>query len=220
LIDSNAKPRSITVSGALTQFRAEYAPDADWLLLESATGSRWEGPVLRRERVEADFHGLRAVRARIVDGPWAAALSEAIGRRVRLVCTDDGGQGFDVHPVTLLGTASVDALARNAGLEAVDSRRFRMLIELETSVAHIEDTWQGRRLLLGTAELIAGGGVPRCAAVTRQPDTGIRDTPIVEMIRSYRGVTDGELGPGVRFGVYADVLRGGTVRVGDQLGVA
>jgi MOSC domain-containing protein YiiM len=39
------------------------------------------------------------------------------------------------------------------------------------------------------------------------------------MIRSYRGVQVNESGRGVNFGVYADVLREGVVRVGDPLNV-
>jgi MOSC domain-containing protein YiiM len=39
------------------------------------------------------------------------------------------------------------------------------------------------------------------------------------MIRSYRGVRVNEFGRGVNFGVYADVLAEGVVRVGDPLHV-
>ena len=153
----------------------------------------------------------------VVEGPWGAVLAEAVGREVRLVRTSVDDPGFDMHPVTLLGSASVAALAGHAGLPEVDSRRFRMLLEFESSEPHVEDGWQGERLRVGDAELLVGGGVPRCAAVTRDPATGMRDVPIVQILKEYRGLTDGELGPGVRLGVYADVVRGGRVRVGDEL---
>jgi MOSC domain-containing protein YiiM len=39
------------------------------------------------------------------------------------------------------------------------------------------------------------------------------------MIRSYRGVQVNEFGHGVNFGVYADVLGEGVVRVGDPVDV-
>jgi MOSC domain-containing protein YiiM len=39
------------------------------------------------------------------------------------------------------------------------------------------------------------------------------------MIRSYRGVQANEFGRGVNFGVYADVVAEGVVRVGDPLRV-
>jgi MOSC domain-containing protein YiiM len=40
------------------------------------------------------------------------------------------------------------------------------------------------------------------------------------MIKSYRGVQVNESGRGVNFGVYADVVAEGVVRVGDPLRVA
>ncbi|HEX7267385.1 MAG TPA: hypothetical protein VF256_08170, partial [Streptosporangiaceae bacterium] len=61
--------------------------------------------------------------------------------------------------------------------------------------------------------------VPRCAATTRDPDRGARDLPTVRMIKSYRGVQVNEFGRGVNFGVYADVVAEGVVRVGDTLSV-
>jgi MOSC domain-containing protein YiiM len=39
------------------------------------------------------------------------------------------------------------------------------------------------------------------------------------MIRSYRGVQANEFGRGVNFGVYAEVVTEGTVRIGDPLRV-
>jgi uncharacterized protein len=61
--------------------------------------------------------------------------------------------------------------------------------------------------------------VPRCAATTRDPGRGARDLPTVRMIRSYRGVRENEFGRGVNFGVYADVVAEGVVRVDDPVSV-
>ena len=56
------------------------------------------------------------------------------------------------------------------------------------------------------------------AAITRHPDQGDRDLPLVRAIRDYRGLTDTELGPGkVVFGVYARVVTPGTLRAGEDL---
>jgi uncharacterized protein YcbX len=218
LVDEASKPLSITKAGVLTHFTADYQPDTGRLVLESARGGRWEGEVVIGDPIAADFYyANRLVQCHVVEGPWGGVLAEAVGRKVRLVRTSVDDPGFDLHPVTLLGSASVRALAEHAGLPEVDSRRFRMLLEFESSQAHVEDGWKGGRLRVGGAELLVGGGVPRCAAVTRHPATGARDVPIVQILKRYRGLTEGELGPGVRFGVYADVVRGGTVRVGDEL---
>ena len=70
---------------------------------------------------------------------------------------------------------------------------------------------------VGAAEIRIGGPVPRCAATTRDPDRGVRDLPAVQVIRAYRGLRDTFFGPGVPFGVYADVVTPGRVRVGDSL---
>ena len=42
----------------------------------------------------------------------------------------------------------------------------------------------------------------------------------MKMIRGYRGVTEGPLGKGVHFGVYATVERPGRIAVGDELVLA
>ena len=72
---------------------------------------------------------------------------------------------------------------------------------------------------VGTARLRVGGSVPRCAAVTRNPEGGERDKPVVNAIKAYRGVQATGFGQGVPFGVYADVVQNGVVRVGDELRV-
>jgi hypothetical protein len=94
-----------------------------------------------------------------------------------------------------------------------------MLISFSGLSAHVEDCWQGQTIEIGEAVVRVGGPVPRCAATTRDPDRGARDLPTVRMIKSYRGVQVNEFGRGVNFGVYADVVAEGAVRVGDTLSV-
>jgi uncharacterized protein len=216
LIDARYEMLSITRLGKLARFAADYDAAAGVLTLRGG-GCTWTADVRLGELVSGAFHDRGAVAARVVEGPWSEVLSEAVGQHVRLVRALDGTSAFDVHAATVLGTASVEELGRRAGLGPVDSRRFRMLIELHTQTPHVEDAWAGRRVRVGEAELVVGDSVPRCAAVTRHPDTGARDAPIVKAIQSYRGMQDGELGPGVNFGVYADVARAGAVRVGDAV---
>ncbi len=178
-------------------------------------GRRWSAEIRLGELVHGAFHDRGPVAGHVVEGPWSEVLSEAVGQRVRILRGLDETSAFDVHPATILGTASVTELGRRSALGPVDSRRFRMLIELHTQTPHVEDTWTGRRIGIGEAELVVGGPVPRCATVTRHPVTGARDAPIVNAIRAYRGIRESELGPGVNFGVYADVVRPGAVSVGD-----
>jgi MOSC domain-containing protein len=178
-----------------------------------------DGPIRPGAPVTADFYGKRKVAGTVIEGPWNGVLSDAAGEQVRLVRGDEPGAGHDEYPVTLLGAESVAELARRSGAGSVDARRFRMLISFSGLSAHAEDRWQGQAIEIGEALVRAGGPVARCAATTRDPDRGVRDLPAVRMIRSYRGVQVNEFGRGVNFGVYADVVAEGVVRVGDPLRV-
>lgn len=217
LLNEENEPVSITANGGLALFQAEFDADSEQLALVHEDGRRWEAGVEFGDEVQANFYGERPVSCNELAGPWSEALSTAVKEPVRLVGIPAGAGGFDVQPVTLVGSASIEELARQAGLESVDPRRFRMTIDLVTNSAHVEDTWDGRLASVGETQLRIGGGVPRCAAVTRRPRRGDRDLPLVKMIRSYRGVQEGPLGKGVHFGVYATVERPGRIAVGDEL---
>ena|SRR5215831_807750 len=217
VIDGGGRLVSIWKRGRLVRFRAAYDPRSGWITLSSAGAGVCEGPARRGAPVIADFYGGQQVAGAVIEGPWNAVLSEAAGEPVRLVQASEPGAGHDRHPVTLLGEESVAELARRCGTGPVDARRFRMLISFSGLPAHVEDSWAGRTIEVGQALLRAGGPVPRCAAATRDPDRGVRDLPTVRMIKSYRGIQVNESGRGVNFGIYADVVREGIVRVGDPL---
>jgi hypothetical protein len=211
---------SITACGGLADMTAVWDAGAGRLAITSADGTAREGPVEFGESVRIDFFNYEERLGRIVRGPWSEMISRAAGRRLRLVKMDKVGSGSDVRPVTLLGDGSVRALERESGLGPIDARRFRMLIQFTADSGHVEDTWEGLDVEVGTARLRVGGSVPRCAAVTRNPEDGRRDKPIVKAIKAYRGVQATGFGRGVPFGVYADVVQNGVVRVGDVLRVA
>jgi hypothetical protein len=160
-----------------------------------------------------DFWGHR-VEGRLVVGPWAEALSVFAGRPVRLVKADVSAGAVDVEPVTLVSSESIAELAGRAGLDSLDGRRFRMLLEIEGCAPHEEDTWRGRHVRIGEALLEIGGPVPRCATTTRDPATGQRDLDTLREIAAYRGKREGKH---VDFGVYASVVEPGRVRVGDPV---
>jgi len=217
VIDGRDRLISIWKTGRLVRFRAAHDTRSGRITLSSAEGELCEGPARPGTPVVADFYGRRKVPGTVVEGPWNAVLSDAAGEPVRLVRASDPDAGHDEYPVTLLGEESVAELARRSGAGSVDARRFRMLISFSGLSAHAEDGWQGQTIGIGEAVVRVGGPVPRCAATARDPDRGARDLPTVRMIRSYRGVQANEFGRGVNFGVYAEVVAGGTVRVGDAL---
>ncbi len=91
-----------------------------------------------------------------------------------------------------------------------------MLIELEGGRAHEEDTWVGCRVGLGEAILRISAPVPRCAMTTHDPETGHRDLDTLRAIKDYRGLVDGK---DLMFGVWGEVERPGTIRLGDRVSV-
>lgn len=201
--------------GPLALVRADWDALHDRLRLTFPDGRvveddvRLDGPEL------TDFWG-RRVPGRVVEGPWADALSTHAGRPVRLVKADEPAGGVDVEPLTLVSAESIAELTRRASRNSLDARRFRMLIEIEGVEPHEEDTWTGRQVRLGEAIVEVGGPVPRCATTTRDPSTGRRDLDTLREIAAYRGKRDGKH---VDFGVYASVIEPGWVRVGDPLDV-
>jgi uncharacterized protein YcbX len=188
----------------------------------------WKG-VLRAvssdgDTVEADVSGDgesieiglydRAVTGRVVGASIAEAVSEWAGHRLRLVRVDEPEYAGGEHRLTLVSLASVRDLGRRGGLdgEGPDSRRFRMTVELEDCEPYEEDSWNGSRVRMGDVVVRVGGGVPRCVLTTMNPVTGEKDFPTLEVLASFRR-RDGEL----PFGVYADVVQPGRIRVGDAV---
>jgi uncharacterized protein len=218
LVDDRGRLLSVTRSGALLRVRATWDRDARVLALHRPDGLLVEAEVDPGAPYEHDLWGQRTVRGHVVRGPFAEVLSALAGVPLRLVLLDRPGSGSDVHPATLLGSASVDRLGAHLGT-AVDARRFRMLLEVATDDPFAEDAWAGQDLEVGGAVLRAGGPVPRCAATTRHPDAGDRDVPIVRALRELRGLRPNELGRGANLGIYATVVRPGPVAVGDAVTV-
>lgn len=202
--------------GKLFQVRAEYAADADRLTLRFPDGAVVDGTIGLERAVTTDFWG-RPVPGHVVSGPWAQALSDYVGRAVELVQADVPGGGYDVHAATMVSEASVDELARRAGLNGdADARRFRMLLDISGCEPHEEDTWVGRRVRIGEAVLRVPGPVPRCVVTTLNPVTGERDLDTLRVVKGYRGLRDGE---NIDFGIYGDVEEPGRIRLGDTVEV-
>jgi uncharacterized protein len=201
--------------GPLVRIRPEYDAARDRLTLAFPDGARVEAPVRLAGPVQTAFYGERIVAGRVVDGPFAAALSAYAGRRLRLARTEQPGEGNDEEVVTLLGEQSVAAVVRDAGLGApLDTRRFRMLVMVAGGKAYDEDTWAGRDVRIGGAVVRVGGPVPRCVVTRQNPDTGERDVATLDAIVAARGKgADGS----IDLGRYAQVVEPGPVRVGDRV---
>lgn len=217
LVDDRDALFSIAKTGALVGVRADYDESARRLAFHRGTSLLAEGDVTPGEPHVADFFGFKKVSGHRAPGPWDEALSDLAGRQVRLVMADHAASGHDVEPLTLLGSASVRRLSSQAGVEDVDARRFRMLIEFDGAAPHAEDGWDGRLLQAGTVVAQVGGPVQRCAGTTRHPDSGQVDLKTLALIGDYRGRQDSIFGLGFNFGVYASVVEEGVIALGDAL---
>ncbi|MDP9343626.1 MAG: MOSC domain-containing protein [Actinomycetota bacterium] len=154
----------------------------------------------------------RRVTARPVLGPFAAAASAHAGRELRLARVEPPECAGGSHRVSIVSEASVEDVARRGGREALDPRRFRMLVEVEGCGPYEEDRWSGRRVSLGEAVVRVGESIPRCVVTTLDPDSGRRDFRTLEVLAQHR-----KREGGLMLGVYGDVEVPGWVRVGDAV---
>ena len=153
----------------------------------------------------------------LVDGPWAEALSALCRRQVRLVRTESAVDRGTKGAVSLVSDGSLRRLAEQAQTDSVDARRFRMLIEVDGVEPHAEDDWVGREARVGESLLRFEGHVGRCLITHRDPETGEMTLPTLDLLRAYRG--DVASTEPLAFGIYGRVLQGGTVRIGDSVGL-
>ena len=215
LVDESGRLVNSNGLGVLQQIVPRHDREAGSLALEFPGGTTVADEVAFDGSLEAQFWG-EPVAVRIVEGPWSEAISDFAGRKLRLVrasgpAPDRGRTGA----ATLLGTGSLQALARILDVEAVDERRFRMNFGIEGLGEHGEDEWLGRGVRLGEAVVVPQGNVGRCAVTTQDPDSGTRDLDTLKALAAYRGVI--ETTEPLPFGVYAAVAQPGRVRVGDPV---
>jgi uncharacterized protein len=217
LVDDNGRMINGKVIRSLVRVVPEYDDAAGSLALHLPDGDVVAGPIAVGELLTTSFFG-RPVAGRVVDGPWSEALSGLAGRPLRLVRTEEPGHGADRGGragVSLVGTASLEALANAAGVNSVDGRRFRMLFGVDGVPPHAEDAWIGRRLHIGDAVVRLRGNVGRCAITTQNPETGVPDLDTLRVLGAYRG--DLETSEPLPFGVWGEILEPGRVRLGDTV---
>ena len=112
----------------------------------------------------------------------------------------------DFPSISLINMASHRAFGQRLGLDLSPLRwRGNLLID---GLAPWEDLeWIGKRLRIGEAELRVRERIGRCLATAANPQTGIRDVDTLKALRDGCGHTD--------FGLYAEVVVSGDIKVGD-----
>lgn len=145
----------------------------------------------------------------IVEQFFRAFMSEEARGPVRLV--DAPGVMFGDTPdplVSLINLASVRDLERVTRV-SLDPVRFRGNLYFDGGDAWAESAWPGRDLMVGPARLHVVEAIERCAATNVNPESAKRDINIPLALQSGFGH--------VRMGVYARVVEGGGIGVGDEI---
>src|SRR5262245_61141401 len=140
-----------------------------------------------------------------------AEIAERLGRSVELMKLKHGI--FDEAAVSVISLATIAGIGREAGLD-LDRRRFRanLLVETERCEPFREDEWVGRMLVFGDREPRPAVHVTmcdaRCMMINLDPETAERDARVMKtVVRLNKN----------NAGMYATVVRRGTIRVGDRV---
>jgi len=124
------------------------------------------------------------------------------------------GTFFDCAVVHLLTTATVDRLRELYPEGRFEVRRFRPNIVMETASGvkdFVENAWIGRTLAIGHAvRLNITGPCPRCVMTTLPQGDLAKDPGILRTAARHNHAN---------VGLYASVVRGGTVRRSDAIGL-
>ena len=119
---------------------------------------------------------------------------------------------FDLAVIHLLTTATIDRLRELYPQGRFEVRRFRPNIVVETASGEkdfVENAWIGHSLVIGDqVRLSITGGCPRCVMTTLPQGDLPKDPGILRTAAQHNQVN---------VGVYAAVLRGGTIRRGDPV---
>jgi uncharacterized protein len=191
---------------------------------------------------------LPAVRVTLPDGTmavssspdFAPAVSAALGRAVTLLeappadaqleeywpdmdglahrdhVTDENmpaGTFFDLATLHVLTTGTLDKFRELYPTGRFEPRRFRpnLIINTGPEKAFVENSWIGKTLSIGPeVQIQISGPCPRCVMTTLAQGDLPKDPGILKTAAQHNEV---------RIGVYAAVVRPGTIRIGDAITV-
>jgi uncharacterized protein YcbX len=147
-------------------------------------------------------------------------ISRRFGSDVELMNLKHGI--FDEAAISVISLATIAGIGREAGLDSdpldpLDHRRFRanIILETERNEPFLEDEWIGGTLVFGdSSEPPDSPAVSvtlrdlRCVMINLDPDTAAKDARIMKtVVRLNQN----------NAGVYATVVRTGTISVGDRV---
>ena len=132
------------------------------------------------------------------------------------------GSFFDLFPLSLITTSSLERLGELQPGSRFDVRRFRMNVVVETPTdGFVENSWLGRALDVG-------GGVrlnvvipdPRCVMTTVAQEDLPRDPQVLRTLAQHNRIDVAGAGLYPCAGVYAVAESSGTIRKGERVGLA
>lgn len=139
-----------------------------------------------------------------------AALSDRLGRRLRLVRNDGtvAARSYNVEPCHFLSSATLKALANVYPQGRFEAKRFRpnVVLDMGGAVGFVEQDWMQRHVRVGEAELKVKESCVRCAMTTRKQGDLPDDPGILHTVTQFNQT---------RAGAYADIAKPGTVRLKD-----
>lgn len=113
----------------------------------------------------------------------------------------------DYPSISLCNMASHRAVEQKLGSN-LSIQRWRGNIWFDGLPLWEEFDWLGREVQIGEAVFSVKERIQRCLATTANPKTGVRDADTLGTLKNW-GHQD--------FGVYTEVVRGGTISVGDKV---
>ncbi len=129
------------------------------------------------------------------------------------------GAFFDLFPVSVLTTSTLDQLTKLEPDSNFDERRFRMNVIVDSDKAgFVENSWIGHELAIGdTVRLKIALPDPRCVMTTLAQDELPRDTGVLRSLVRHNRIQVGDAGLFPCVGVYAVVQASGNLRTGDSV---
>ena len=129
------------------------------------------------------------------------------------------GAFFDLFPVSVLTTSTLERLGRLRPESRFDERRFRMNLIVDADGAgFVENEWVGRALAIGGAARVRVAlPDPRCVMPTLAQDELPQDTEVLRTLVRHNRLQIGDAGRFPCAGVYAVVEAPGTMRTGDRV---
>ena len=131
------------------------------------------------------------------------------------------GKLFDVFPMTVLTTSTLERLRELDSGSTFDPRRFRMNAVVKTTgVGFVENDWVEHELSIG-AVLKLGVAMPdsRCVMTTLAQADLPHEPDVLRTLARHNRIQVGPAGRSPCAGVYAAVTAAGRIAVGDEVGL-